>query len=88
MSQQTEENADTLLPLKCYCTMLDRRARFMRNGFTESPCDGTLCAAKRAAVEAAAARTTTCPTSPADDNSPSYLVRDRRWPPSLTALVG
>lgn len=88
MSEQTEKSASsTPLQLKCYCGAESGRSWRMRHPNGE-PCDGSLCAAKRAAAEAAAARTTTCPTSPADDASPSYLVRDRRWLPSLTALVG
>ena len=45
-----EEMRQSLRP-QCYCTIMDRRARFMRNGFKDLPCDGTLCADKRAAAE-------------------------------------
>ena len=45
-----EEMGQPLRP-QCYCTIMDRRARFMRNGFKDLPCDGTLCADKRAAAK-------------------------------------
>lgn len=55
-----EEMEQTLRP-QCYCTIMDRRARFMHNGFKDLPCDGTLCADKRAAAERAASSARACP---------------------------
>ncbi len=44
---QQESEVSPVPQYRCYCTMLDRRSRFMRNGFRELPCDGTTCAARR-----------------------------------------
>lgn len=73
----------------CYCTMMERRARFMHNGFQDVPCDGTLCAWRRAQAEAAT--TNTSPPNPSPkvaENPLDYLLRERRWPLSTTALIG
>lgn len=78
-----------LLRPQCYCTIMERRARFMRNGFQEVPCDGTLCAWRR--VQAEAAATSTPPPNPvpkATEHSLDYLLREERWPHSTTALIG
>jgi hypothetical protein len=39
--------------LKCYCTALMARARFMSNGWRYVPCDGTACAFRRQESETA-----------------------------------
>lgn len=45
----------SILRPKCYCTAMDRRARFMHAGFKETECDGSMCASRRTEAEAAAA---------------------------------
>lgn len=45
----------SILRPKCYCTAMDQRARFMHAGFKNVPCDGSMCATRRAEAETAAA---------------------------------
>lgn len=49
------ETPEATLRFKCYCTAMDRRARFMHAGFKETDCDGSMCATRRAEAEAATA---------------------------------
>lgn len=49
------ETPEVTLRPRCYCTAMDRRARFMHAGFQETDCDGSMCATRRAEAEATAA---------------------------------
>ena len=46
------ETPEIALRPKCYCTAMDRRARFMHAGFKDTDCDGSMCATRRAQAEA------------------------------------
>lgn len=78
---ESNTQPDSPSRLKCYCTIMDWRARYIHNGYKNIPCDGTICANRRVTAEALA-------TEKHASDPLAYLVRDRRWPLSTTALVG
>lgn len=51
LSPVSDQDGSPLQP-RCYCTILEWRARYMQAGFQETPCDGTLCEARRVAAAA------------------------------------